>query len=807
MRRWCYIASWIGLLPGLALVLSPAAHAQWGARAPATTPTAAAPAATTPGNMPQAISTRQNAFAIPYTIPVPKTPAETPAEIRLFVSSDLGKSWQVAETTKLGAITETQRGQFTFRAPGDAEYWFAIRTVDRAGQLRGGRNGPELRVIVDAQPPVIKLDAQRGAAGEIAIRYDITDAALKPDSLALSYQLAGMTDWRSVTFDKPFGVVPEKPLQGSTTFWPERAGVELQLRLEIQDAAGNNGTSQVAVPVTAGVAAQPVARNFGDATTPWNGQPTTPQHNPAQPTSPPATPPNFGQKNPALNHSAMAGRPGVRNDDPPPAFPFGDTSQPSGTRWNDVTNTAPTRNVSASPSSPQPSPTLAPPQYSLGPPTPPPSIAGTPSGPALFGPQDNPPAYPGTSNAGTTNPPPSHISISPPIQGQPSPQHLAQQQPLASPVAPRVESRVTAPNPTGPHEPPPVTGLREYRLPTGEQPRMVNGRTFEWDYELESVGAAGIAKIELWMTRDGGNSWASVGVDPDNRSPVRTMVDGEGLFGYRMTVQSAGGAQPRAPQSGEQPEMWIGVDLTKPYARLVNAELGQGSAQGEIAITWEAKDALLARQPVSLAYSERRDGPWTTIAAGLENTGRYAWRYDSQTPERLYLRLEVRDEAGNIGVSESIEPLSLERTNPAVKLRNVRPVQEGNPQSRITPAPNTTPAMSNATRSVAALPQPVVNTTIPVRANTSAMTQAGAPFAPESLPIVLPSPASMSSSPTPATVINNTAAASANTRTPTTSRAPTATTPRSTVWSTPTNANPETMTNPYLQQNERTIRR
>jgi hypothetical protein len=808
MRRSLTCARWLGIMPAVALLLNPAAHAQWGSAA------AAPPPAVAPGNTPQPISTRQSSFAIPYTIPVPKTPAETPAEIRLFVSSDQGKSWNMAEATKLNAITETQRGQFTFRAPGDAEYWFAIRTVDRAGQLRGGRNGPELRVIVDAQPPVIKLDAQRGAAGEVAIRYDVTDAALQPQSLALSYQLSGMTDWRSISFDKPFGAVPEKPLQGTTTFWPERAGVELQVRLEILDAAGNNGVSQVAVPVGHGATGQPVARNLNEATTPWTGQPSSPA---ATPAGAPALPPNFGQQNTGLQNPAVASRPGVRHDDPPPAFPFGDTSQPSGTRWQDVTNTTPARTISNSPT-----PTMAPPQSSLlGPPTPPASIAGLPSGPALFGPQDNPPAYPG--NAST----PSNISISPAMPGQPQ---LAQQ-PQASPVAPRVESRVTAP-----YEPAPVTGLREYRLPTGEQPRMVNGRTFEWDYELESVGAAGIAKIELWMTRDGGNSWASVGVDPDNRSPVRTMVDGEGLFGYRMTVQSAGGAQPRPPQSGEQPEMWIGVDLTKPYARLLNAELGQGSAQGEIAITWEAKDALLARQPVSLAFAERKEGPWTTIAAGLENTGRYAWRYDSQTPERLYLRLEVRDEAGNIGVSESIEPLSLERTNPAVRLRNVRPVQEGNPQSRITPAPNnsvpnnvptTTVAATNNTtpRYVATQPQPVINTTIPARNSNAVLMQANGSFAAGQLPIVLPSPESMTSSP-PTTVINNMAASATVPRTSTNSRTTTPPstpsmsttqampttpmtppTPRSTVWSTPSNANPSTMSNPYLQPSNATIRR
>jgi hypothetical protein len=613
-------------------------------------------------------------------------------------------------------------------------------------------------VIVDAQPPVIKLDAQRGAAGEIAVRYEVTDAALQPQSLAMSYQLVGMTEWRTVAFDKPFGAMPEKPLQGSTTFWPERAGVELLVKLEILDAAGNTGTAQVAVPIARGVPAQPVRQPFADATTPWNGQ-----------ASAPSTPPqngglqNLGQPNPALQNPALAALPGGRNDDPPPAFPFGDTSRSGGTRWNDVTNPAPT-------------PRLAPPQ-DLSPSTPPANIAALPSGPALFGPQDNPPPYPGNNNS---------IAA------------LPQQQPLSSPIAPRVESRVAAP-----YEPLPTTGLREYRLPSGEQPRMVNGRTFEWDYELESVGAAGIAKIELWMTRDGGASWASVGVDPDNRSPVRTMVDGEGLYGYRMTVQSAGGAQPRSPQSGEQPEMWIGVDLTKPAVRLINAELGQGSAQGEIAITWEASDALLAKQPVSLAYSERPDGPWTTIAAGLENTGRYAWRYDSQTPERLYLRLEVRDEAGNIGMSESIEPLSLERTNPAVRLKNVRPVQEGNPQSRLTPPAKTA-------RMVATQPEVRATTSVPTEAISARPATRALPNMTGPLPIVLPSPDSMSSNPRVTTAIS-TPVAQPNTTTTANTRPAvnptTPNTPRSTVWTTPTNANPSTMTNPYLQQEDRTIRR
>ena len=50
---------------------------------------------------------------------------------------------------------------------------------------------------------------------------------------------------------------------------------------------------------------------------------------------------------------------------------------------------------------------------------------------------------------------------------------------------------------------------------------MVNSRRFALEYEIESVGAAGVAKIETWGTRDGGRTWASYGVEPSRQGPVR----------------------------------------------------------------------------------------------------------------------------------------------------------------------------------------------------------------------------------------------------------------------------------------------
>ncbi len=81
---------------------------------------------------------------------------------------------------------------------------------------------------------------------------------------------------------------------------------------------------------------------------------------------------------------------------------------------------------------------------------------------------------------------------------------------------------------------------------------------------------------------------------------------------------------------------------------------------------------MLASHPVSIAFSDHAGGPWSTIAAGLDNTGVYSWRFDNRVPEHIYLRLEVRDEAGNVGQFETADPVSLDPSRPHGRIRNVR---------------------------------------------------------------------------------------------------------------------------------------
>ena len=148
----------------------------------------------------------------------------------------------------------------------------------------------------------------------------------------------------------------------------------------------------------------------------------------------------------------------------------------------------------------------------------------------------------------------------------------------------------------------------------------------------------------------------------------------EGTYGFSAVVQNGAGVSGPPPRSGQQPEIWIVVDLTKPVARITSAMQGSGAEANSLIISWEASDQRLAAAPISLSYSLSSDGPWNPIATGLENTGHYAWAIDGRTPPRIYLRLEARDEAGNVGTYVTPQPVLLDISAPKAHILDVRPV-------------------------------------------------------------------------------------------------------------------------------------
>jgi hypothetical protein len=234
---------------------------------------------------------KNRSFRIPFNV----DPADRPrlSEVQLWVSDDSGFTW------KPNSRTNVDRPSFTFRASRDAEYWFAVRTMDTAGKLYPSEDEsvePSMKVIVDTTPPSLLLEPDGRRGSRVAVRWEVRDEHLDLNSLVLEYQAEGAREWRQVP-------IRRKSLIGSET-WEAGTAEPLKVRGSIADKAGNKAEETIAIsegtPVNPGMGANdpsdfsappPVERISSSTTFP---PPEEQPRGPADPepfTTPPATSP------------------------------------------------------------------------------------------------------------------------------------------------------------------------------------------------------------------------------------------------------------------------------------------------------------------------------------------------------------------------------------------------------------------------------------------------------------------------------------------------------------------------------------
>lgn len=156
-------------------------------------------------------------------------------EVQLFVSADLGRSWQHRATAT------PEQGAFQFEADRDGCYWFAVRTIDFANQphpasMDGAR--PGLKVCVDTVPPIMDLHMIPSRDGMPSVAWDIRDDNLDLTSLRLDYRARGGVDWLSIRMDAT--------ASGQATWNPAVPG-PLEVRLRARDRAMNEGEKIIAL--------------------------------------------------------------------------------------------------------------------------------------------------------------------------------------------------------------------------------------------------------------------------------------------------------------------------------------------------------------------------------------------------------------------------------------------------------------------------------------------------------------------------------------------------------------------------------
>lgn len=215
----------------------------------------------------------------------------------------------------------------------------------------------------------------------------------------------------------------------------------------------------------------------------------------------------------------------------------------------------------------------------------------------------------------------------------------------------------------------------EYR---GRPLQLTKSRRFAWDYEIPAGrSATGPLRAELWTTQDGGVTWQRTAVDNDGGSPIDVTLPAAGLYGVRLELVAESADEPGGPRSGTVPDAWVGVDEEPPHAELVAITRDEAESSPALVIRYVVRDPLIAPGTVRLLYSPNADGPWATIADGIENQGEHRWAPERSVPAKVHVRVEAVDVAGNVGSATSPEPISIATPRFGGKLGGLRPLPTG----------------------------------------------------------------------------------------------------------------------------------
>ena len=520
---------------------------------------------------------QEKLFYIPYQAKEDDKLLQRVEKVQLLLSRDGSSDWRVLQEARPNV-----KG-FSYLAPEDGDYWFALRHIDRQGRASdSGAPQPQLRIIVDTELPQLRLNATLGLTGEVVVRYESLDVNLDVESHILEVR-SGQGSWTQLSPTAHDVAQPDK-LVGRANWQPPKSADMVEVRAAITDQAGHRAEAKTEVVVSG-----------------------------------PALSKSFARQNAAGVSTQIAS---TKN-------PFSQTTQTPTQDWP-ATNQLPP-GVKCPTQSDLSSLVLPPPVQN------PYSVVGTQRTPARQAAK----GHAGQQSLGMT--------------------------PLDAKNTPLTDNQRSVQQ----------DGWTSSAGPSPACTRLVNSRTFDVEYDIESVGPWGVSKVELWGTHDGGQTWQTYGSDSDNRSPLRVTVPGSGVYGFCIVVHGAGGAPAEHPRTGDQAELKVAVDLQPPSLELLKAEIGQGDLAGFLSVEWTAADSNLEPRPIALFYSSQPSGPWSTIAAGLENTGRYTWRIERHVPARFYLRIVAHDRAGNQATYESPSSIVLPRPQPTGRLRSVRPVVQG----------------------------------------------------------------------------------------------------------------------------------
>jgi len=177
-------------------------------------------------------------------------------------------------------------------------------------------------------------------------------------------------------------------------------------------------------------------------------------------------------------------------------------------------------------------------------------------------------------------------------------------------------------------------------------------------------GMSGIRAIKIWGSMDQ-QTWQEYCTARFPYDAVVLEATDGAYYLIATAIDAVGNAEP-APLPGDKEELHLVMDGQPPKIRFTKVEriLDEGQIP-HMRLEWEASDANLSEQPVTLSYSMDYGANWVILKEGGTPFGHLDWRIPPGSQKQVIFRAVALDKYGN-----QHEALSGDLLNP-----DIRPLQ------------------------------------------------------------------------------------------------------------------------------------
>ena len=190
-----------------------------------------------------------------------------------------------------------------------------------------------------------------------------------------------------------------------------------------------------------------------------------------------------------------------------------------------------------------------------------------------------------------------------------------------------------------------------------ERPIPVRTQSMHVHYELSSVAAEDLLRIELWYRRGQSSHWQLYSYDEDRVSPILFVASQEGLHQFVVAAVDRWGRRSVSDgvrTASPQAQLSVFVDYQPPQLYLYSPNREMRVFSGEVMnLRWGGFDSHLEPRPVQVFYRSDGSEDWQPITPPQPPEGEYRWRIPANLAGPVQIQTRIVDQAGHQVVQES----------------------------------------------------------------------------------------------------------------------------------------------------------